>query len=75
MASGWARELAERIWRAERNLQIAQRNLRYGTDDARIEYARALREMEQTHLLVEAICGERAEQPQPQFETASGAMA
>lgn len=74
MTSGWARELAERIWRAERNLQIAQRNLRFGTDDARIEYARALRDMEDTHRLVEAICGERAE-IRPPFETASGAVA
>lgn len=74
MASGWARDLAERIWRAERNLQIAQRNLRLGTDDARMEYARALREMEDTHRLVEAVCGERAEERTP-YEVANGAMA
>lgn len=74
MTGSWARELAERIWRAERNLQNAQRNLRLGTDDARIEYARALRDMEDTHRLVEAICADKAGQFQP-FESATEAMA
>lgn len=73
MTGSWARELAERIWRAERNLQTAQRNLRLGTDDARVEYARALREMEDTHRMVEVICGEREQRPA--FESAVNAMA
>lgn len=74
MASGWAEELAERIWRAERNLQIAQRNLRLGTDEARVEYARALREMEHTHRLVAMLCEDRKDSA-PAYETAAGAMA
>lgn len=52
MTSSFARALAERIWRAEIRLQRAQRNLRFGTDEARREYAYALMEMEETHRLV-----------------------
>ncbi|MFL5320130.1 MAG: hypothetical protein ACJ790_10785 [Myxococcaceae bacterium] len=56
MVNGWARALAERIWRAEQQLQQAQRNLRNGTDEARLDYGRALREMEESQRLLQLAC-------------------
>ena len=75
MATGWVAELAERIWRAERTLQIAQRNLRSGTDEARESYARALHEMEDTHRLVSVLCGQREQRTKLEYGNASEAMA
>lgn len=71
MVRSWAVALAERIWRAERQLQEAQRNLALGTDEARLEYGRALREMEETHRLLKLACAVQEQEESMQLASAA----